>query len=112
MVPWKTARPEKVYIGNALPPRVVSLVNTNDWRKYEKLEMSKKENVTHVQADSVGRVRLRLILRDFSDLQPREVIMILAILFGKSRSRLLKKSVVTYLKQIVNKARELLFYRN
>ena len=65
-----------------------------------------------LQAYSVGRVRLKLIVRDFFDLQPREVITILAILFGKSRSRLSKKSVVTYLKQIVHKASELLFYRN
>ena len=65
-----------------------------------------------LQADSVGRVRLKLIVRDFSDLQPQEVITILAILFGKSRSRLSKKLVVTYLKQIVYRASELLFYRN
>ena len=65
-----------------------------------------------LQPDSVGKVRLELIVRDFSDLQPREVITILAIISGKSRSRLSKKSVVTYLKQIVHKANELLFYRN
>ena len=48
-----------------------------------------------LQADSVGRVlRLKLIVRDFFDLQPQEVITILAILFRKSRSRLSKKSVV------------------
>ena len=39
-----------------------------------------------LQANSVGRVRLKLIVRDFSDLQLWEVIMILAILFGKSCS--------------------------
>ena len=62
----------------------VSLANTNDWRKYQKLEMSKKENV----AGRLGwQVRLKLFVRDFSDLQPREVITILTILFGKSLSR-------------------------
>ena len=62
-----------------------------------------------LQAYSIGRVRLKLIVRDFSDLQPREVITILAILFGRSRSRLSKMLVVTYLKQIVHKVSELLF---
>ena len=42
-------------------------------------------------ADSVGRVRLKLIVRDFSDLQPREVITIFATLFGESHSHLSKK---------------------
>ena len=65
-----------------------------------------------LQADSAGRVRLKLIVRDFSDLQPREVITILAILFGKSHSHFSKKSAVTYLKQIVHKTSELLFYQN
>ena len=65
-----------------------------------------------LQADSAGRVRLKLIVRDFSDLQPREVSAILAILFGKSCSRLSKKSVVTYLKQTLHKTSELLFYQN
>ena len=37
-----------------------------------------------LQADSAGSVRLKLIVRDFSDLQPREVITILASLFGNS----------------------------
>ena len=64
-----------------------------------------------LQANSVGRVRVKLIVRDFSDLQPRDVITILAILSGKSRSHLSKKSMVTYLKQIVHKASELLLYR-
>ena len=36
-------------------------------------------------------VRLKLIVRDFSDLQPREVITILAILFGKSPFKFVKK---------------------
>ena len=41
-----------------------------------------------LQADSAGRVRLNLIVRDFSDLQPREDLEILS---GKSRSHLSKK---------------------
>ena len=65
-----------------------------------------------LQADSVGRVRLKLIVRDFFNLQPQEVITILAILFGKLHSHLSKKSVMTYLKQIVHKASELDFYQN
>ena len=65
-----------------------------------------------VQADSAGRVRLKLIVRDFSDLQPREAITILATLFGESRSHLPKKSALTYLQQIAHKTRELLFYQN
>ena len=50
-------------------------------------------------------------MRDFSDLQPREVITIPAILFGKSRSHLSKKSAMTYLKQILHKTSQLLFYQ-
>ena len=65
-----------------------------------------------LQADLAGRVRLKLIVRDLADLQPREVITILATLFGESRSHLSKKLVVTYLKQIVHKTRELLVYQN
>ena len=73
------------------------------------LEMSKKENV----AGRLGwQGNAQAHRKRFSDLQPREVITILAILFGKSRARLSKKSVVTYLKQIVHKVSELLFYRN
>ena len=43
-----------------------------------------------LQAGSDGRVRLKLIVRigDFSDLQSREIITILVILVGKSRSHL------------------------
>ena len=87
--------------------------------KYENLYLALYENIRSwkcrrrkiLQADSAGRVRLKLI-RDFSDLQPREVITILAILFGKSRSHLSKKSAMTYLKQILHKTSELLFYQN
>ena len=46
---------------------------------------------------SVGRIRLKLIVRDFSDLQQWEIVC---------RKSL---SVVTYLKQIVHKASKLLF---
>ena len=35
-----------------------------------------------LQASRVGRVRLKLFVRDFSYLQPLEVITVLAILFG------------------------------
>ena len=57
------------------------------------LEMSKKENV----AGRLGwQGNAQAHRKRFSDLQPREVITILAILFGKSRSRLSKKSVVTF----------------
>ena len=65
-----------------------------------------------LQADSAGRVRLKLIVRDFSNLQPQEVITILVILLEKSRSGLSIKLVVTYLKHIVHTPSELLFYRN
>ena len=58
--------------------------------KYENLYLALHENIKSWkcrrrkiwQADSAGRVRLKLIVRDFSDLQPREVIIILAILLG------------------------------
>ena len=43
-----------------------------------------------LQADSAGRVKLKLIMKYFSDIQPQEYIMILAILFGKSLARLSK----------------------
>ena len=68
--------------------------------------MSKKENV----ADRLGWQGKAEAHRKRFFRSPQEVITILAILFGKSRSRLSKKSVVTYLKQIVHKASELLFY--
>ena len=78
--------------------------------KYEDLYLVFHENIKSwkgrrrkiLQADSAGMVRLQVIVRDFSGLQPREVITILAILFGKSRS---KKSAMTYLKQIMYKKR-------
>ena len=82
MIPWKTAHPFIGLMEVPPPPGVVSLVNTNDWRKYQKSKMSEKEML---QAYSVGRVKLKFIVRDFSDLQPREVIKILAILFGLSK---------------------------
>ena len=46
-----------------------------------------------LQADSAGTVRLKLTVRigDFSDLQSQEIITVLAILFGSSRSHLSKK---------------------
>ena len=47
----------------------------------------------YLQADSAGRVRLKLVTRmgDFSDLQLQEIIMILAILYGRSHSHLSEK---------------------
>ena len=45
-----------------------------------------------LQADLARRVRLKLTVTYFSDIQPREVITIFVILF-------VEKSVVTYLKQ-------------
>ena len=65
-----------------------------------------------LQAGSAGRVRLKLIVRDFSDLQPQEVITILATVIGESHSYWLEKSAVPYLKQTVHKTSELLFYQN
>ena len=46
-----------------------------------------------LQADSTGRVGLKLIVKiiDFSDLQSQEFIMIIDILFGKSHSHLSEK---------------------
>ena len=63
-----------------------------------------------LQADSAGRVRLKLIVRDFSNLQPREVITMLAILFGKSSSHLSKKIGGDIFNPILNAPHPQLFF--
>ena len=65
-----------------------------------------------LQADWVGRVKLKLIVRDFSDLQPQEGHHDSCDLIWKIAFTFVEKIGGDYLKQIVHKASELIFYRN
>ena len=99
----------KTSISHSIFMLVVSLVITNDWRKYPNLEMSKKENVA-------GWIRWQGKIQAYRERffwsQTTEGHQDSCNLIWKIAFTFVEKSVVTCLKQIVNKTSELLFYWN
>ena len=75
------------------------------------MEMSKKENIAGRLA--AGRVRLKLIVRDFLPISNHgRLSQFFRSYLGNRIHICRKKSTMTYLKQILHKTSELLFYQN